>query len=1004
MRLHRLTLTAFGPFGGTQHVDFDRLSTAGLFLLHGPTGAGKTSVLDAVCFALYGTVPGARQTAGVSLRSDHAAPDNATEVVLDLTLGDRRLEITRRPEQTRPKRRGTGTTRDRARTLLREHDPVTGTWRALSSSHQEVADELGGLLGGMSRDQFCQVVLLPQGDFARFLRANAEERARLLGRLFDTRRFAAAEAHLADLRAEAASRVREADERLLATVHRMSQAAAALPGLPDPPDTPDAGSDLAEAVLTWAAQARCTAREHQDIAATALRAAETAHATADAEHADTRDRARRQERFADARRRAEALAAQQPDRDRARLTLERARAADTVAPALTLRDTTDAEHRTATTAERHARGQLPPDLATAPAAQLTTRERAVREQLGSLATAAQAETRALRLTAELADLDTAASADRDLLATQLPHLAAWPDTAARLRQRVELAAEAAARADVLAQRLDPAERRLAAADRRDALDTAVRTAEDDLLHARETAADARAHWLDLRERRLRGIAAELAAALTPGEPCAVCGSPEHPRPTPAAADHVDRADEDAASAAHQEADAHRARAEARLAALREERATAAAEAGDEPRASLAETAATLRADHDAARRAAACEPAARQALTSAERDHETLRDRVQDTERRIAARTSQRAALAAERAALRDDIDRARAGAPTVAARTADLAALADALGLAAAAARAAEETADRLKTADDQVADAAYAAGFPTPGAAADARLTQPEQRALQHRLDTWHAEESAVAAVLDEERAAAPADPAPADPSRTAAVLAEATARLRTAAAAESAARTRRDELDRLSAHAAADRERLAPLRAEARGIARLAALTAGTSAENEYRMRLETYVLAARLEQVAAAAGTRLHRMSSGRYTLVHSDARAAHRARSGLGLHILDAWTGRARDTASLSGGESFFVSLALALGLADVVTAEAGGIRLETLFIDEGFGSLDEQSLDEVLDVLDGLREHDRSVAIVSHVPDLRSRVPVQLEVVKTRTGSALRHHMTPADA
>ncbi len=116
-------------------------------------------------------------------------------------------------------------------------------------------------------------------------------------------------------------------------------------------------------------------------------------------------------------------------------------------------------------------------------------------------------------------------------------------------------------------------------------------------------------------------------------------------------------------------------------------------------------------------------------------------------------------------------------------------------------------------------------------------------------------------------------------------------------------------------------------------------------------------------------------------------------------AGLGLHVVDAWTGSERDTATLSGGETFFASLALALGLADVVTEEAGGVRLDTLFIDEGFGSLDDQTLDEVLDVLDSLRERDRSVGIVSHVADLRRRIPVRLEVVKERQGSSVRHRL-----
>ncbi|MEU6941549.1 SbcC/MukB-like Walker B domain-containing protein, partial [Streptomyces rubiginosohelvolus] len=185
---------------------------------------------------------------------------------------------------------------------------------------------------------------------------------------------------------------------------------------------------------------------------------------------------------------------------------------------------------------------------------------------------------------------------------------------------------------------------------------------------------------------------------------------------------------------------------------------------------------------------------------------------------------------------------------------------------------------------------------------------------------------------------------------------------------------------------------------LREEYERVARLAGLTAGTSADNERKMRLESYVLAARLEQVAAAATARLQRMSAGRYTLVHSDARTGGR-RAGLGLHVVDAWTGSERDTATLSGGETFFASLALALGLADVVTEEAGGVRLDTLFIDEGFGSLDDQTLDEVLDVLDSLRERDRSVGIVSHVADLRRRIPARLEVVKERHGSTVHHRL-----
>ncbi|TDC75753.1 SbcC/MukB-like Walker B domain-containing protein, partial [Streptomyces hainanensis] len=473
---------------------------------------------------------------------------------------------------------------------------------------------------------------------------------------------------------------------------------------------------------------------------------------------------------------------------------------------------------------------------------------------------------------------------------------------------------------------------------------------------------------------------------------------EQPAGAAAVADHVDRAAEEAARGGHQAAERRRGQADLRLAELRESHAVAAAEAGDEPAEALAGAALALEGELAAVRAEAAAEPAARRALAEAEETEARLRERQRAAERRAAVRASRHAALTTELAALRAEIDQARSGAATVADRVAALGGEAGALGAATTAARLAEETADRRKQADAGLADAAYRAGFDTPRAAAEAALPATERALLRRRVDAREAERAALAAALaDPEALAAAAEP-PADPEAARAALAAATGRLRAASATEAAARARRAELDALSTTAAADATDLAPLRADSHRVTRLAGLTAGTSPENEYRMRLETYVLAARLEQVAAVASTRLHRMSAGRYALVHTDARAAHRARSGLGLLVMDAWTGRTRDTATLSGGESFFVSLALALGLADVVAEEAGGPRLDTLFVDEGFGSLDEQSLDEVLDVLDGLREHDRSVAIVSHVPDLRGRIPAQLEVVKTRRGSTVRHH------
>ncbi|UUU20501.1 AAA family ATPase [Streptomyces sp. DSM 40750] len=994
MRLHRLDITAFGPFGGAQSVDFDDLSAAGLFLLHGPTGAGKTSVLDAVCYALYGSVPGARQSGqGMTLRSDHAAPSTRTEVRLELTVAGRRLEITRQPPWERPKKRGAGTTLDKAQSWLREYDAVAGSWKDLSRSHQEIGEEITQALG-MSREQFCQVVLLPQGDFARFLRADAEARGRLLGRLFDTHRFAAVEKRLADRRRATEAQVREGDTELLADAHRMQQAAGddAL----EPPEPAPGDPGLAEAVLGWAAVVRSTARERLTLAHCARAAAESARAAAERDLDDVREVARLQRRFTEARERAARLEERADAHRDDRARMERARKAEAVAPALELRDAAEAEHRRASTDETRARAELPQSYADAGAAGLAAAARKAAEELGGLESARRAEQRLAELVAERTELDGEERADEDVLQDAEGWLAEWETTRAELQARIESAQEAATRAEQLAVQREPAGKRLAAARQRDQLGRDTDEAQARVLRLAERAVEARAHWLDLKEQRLLGIAAELAAGLIEGQPCAVCGGTEHPEPAQKVDGHVDREKEERALAAFQRADEERAEAERRLGLVQRALAAASAEAGDTPTDRLAALVEELEEQYARARRGASGLHPAQEALLHAERERDRRTAAQQEAAVRAASRNTRRDALERERAVLEEELVQARDDAESVAARAAQLERRAGLLTEAAEAARAADDSAQRLKDADARLADAAFRAGFDTPQAAAAAVLDDAAHRDLQHRLDAWQAEEAAVRAVLAEADTAAAAQRPPADLA-TAERDAEAAARrLQGTVSAWDAAERRRAELDRLSARATASVRRLAPLREEYDRVARMAGLAAGTSADNERRMRLEAYVLAARLEQVAAAATVRLQRMSSGRYTLVHSDDRAGRGARSGLGLHVVDAWTGRERDTATLSGGETFFASLALALGLADVVTDEAGGVRLDTLFIDEGFGSLDDQTLDEVLDVLDSLRERDRSVGIVSHVADLRRRIHAQLEVVKERTGSVVR--------
>ncbi|HVN11880.1 MAG TPA: SbcC/MukB-like Walker B domain-containing protein, partial [Kineosporiaceae bacterium] len=341
-------------------------------------------------------------------------------------------------------------------------------------------------------------------------------------------------------------------------------------------------------------------------------------------------------------------------------------------------------------------------------------------------------------------------------------------------------------------------------------------------------------------------------------------------------------------------------------------------------------------------------------------------------------------------------LEAARAGHPSVTARREHAhrsAAAAEALLTARREVRSATQ---HLAEVTDAARAAAVDAGFADIDAARDAVLA-PAELARHEQLHRAYVQERAVveAGLADPDVVAAGDEP-PAQPVALATARELAQEADEAAAAALDRCRAAAAALAGLEADLAAHLAAAEPLRGRHRLWSELSRCLDGTGGDNTLRMSLSSYVLAARLEQVAAAASQRLLAMSSGRYSLEHCDEAGRGRGRSGLSLRVVDGWTGRHRDTASLSGGESFYTSLALALGLADVVTAEAGGATIETLFVDEGFGSLDEETLQEVMDTLDGLRSGGRVVGLVSHLPDLRERIPTRLEVVKTRSGSTVR--------
>ncbi len=985
MRLHHLTVTAFGPYAGTEEVDFDALSGAGLFLINGPTGAGKTSVLDAVCFALYGRVPSARNDAK-DLRSQHAPPDRAPEVVLDVTIRGRRFRLRRSPRWERPKLRGTGTTEEKAKVLFQEWRD--GDWVTWSTRFDEAGQKIGDLLG-MSADQFCQVVLLPQGDFAAFLRAGAEDRRAVLEKLFATEVFAQVERWLVDRRKETG---READV-LRAEAESVADRAAEAAGAPRPELEPAALTAWATELAGHFADVHAMTAAHVDDAAGLRDAARAAVERA-------RAVALRQERHADALRRSAALAERADDRSALAAALREAERAGRVLPLLRIaadRAARRAGDEAAVARRRGALAGLVPDDADADLMGKEERQRQdelveLKQRRADAARLAEIGKEIETLRAKELDLDDDQK-EMALFLTESPqHRQTLTAELAQARARAAAIPMASAAAATAAERLD-------AANRRDALTAAAGEAETAHLAAVDAAQAARDEFQEIRQARLDGMAAFLAGQLVPGEACQVCGSPDHPAPAVAVGDVPGEEAEAAASDAAELAGERREEAAAWLADLRADWAAEAARAGDADVGALAAALTDAREELALLDGAEADAERLEEDLLRVDAEFQEARDRHDEIKEALSDRRAERAALTGEAARLQASVDQARGDDPTLEARVRRLDHEAGLLRDTAAAIdrlRAAGEDAERAR-AD---AGAALASeGFASEDAVRAAAADDAAREAMLARARAYDDEKARVAELLgDPELTAASAEPPP-DLAALEAALAHAEDHHERAASARDRSRHRHDRLAALAAELRGHTGRWLPAFERHELAVRVAALASGDPAVNRLRMRLSAYVLAARLEQVVAAANERLARMSGTRYALEHTvDKSAGERGRhgtGGLGLLVIDGWTGRAREPGTLSGGETFITSLALALGLADVVTTEAGGAEIGTLFVDEGFGTLDEDTLDEVMSVLDGLRDGGRAVGIVSHVAELRTRIPAQLRVRKARAGSTL---------
>ncbi len=1002
-----LQLQAFGPYVRSQTIDFTALGHGELFLIHGPTGAGKTTLFDAMTFALYGVVPGTRPEG--RLRADMAEPDASPRVVFRFALGVTAYRVERTASWNRPKKRGEGMLLEPSTaSLWREGD---GDAAPIATKSTAVSEKVAELLG-MGPEQFQRVVLLPQGEFKRLLVADAHERETLLQRLFGTERYETVAQLLAEQKNELLREAKELRQRLdevfggkesAALADEHAAAEARLVEVRTAAGARQADGELAESALAEAKKLSARFDDLDSAGREVARATASAPAlAADRERLARAERADRvRERIAGAGRAQAEHQARSKGEEQAQVELLVAKEATTAAAEALAQAETDAQALPKLNSQAHALERALPEL-----------ER-FREATAALKAAEDAATSAAKKVEgarETAQATIAKVHELEQRATGLKPVAADIDMRAEVAAKLDAAVNVAQerdKADAEAQRLE----------------AEVAALTPQAKAARETAVRAAAATDALNAAREGGLAAWFAEnKLNAGDPCPVCGSTEHPAPARAVARVPNKEDvEKARTEARHQAD-RASEFEKRLGSssdrLIEERGRVA-----DARAVEARPTAQLRAEAAAAARALASARTAHTDLRKVEAALGSARP-VAETASAELARTVSVAAgadgAAASAQAKRDELHRvlqAAGAGPDAREELVRLREKARGLEGALAAARVLKQDAetahagagarfrsaqqerasasDRARDAQVEAERACLAAGFEGVAACEAALLPEGERAPLARAI-----EERAVAAQAAASRLA---DLETGVSGLERPNLVAATAGRNAAAEAAHKARDASVNAERDLAALANRQKRVEEitggLTALERRLEVLGRVADVANGKNGLNMSLQRFVLAARLEEVAEVASQRLLVMSRGRFRLRH-DTTVGHRAQaSGLGLVVEDAWTGvRDRPVGALSGGESFLASLALALGLSDVVLRRSGGLGLDSLFVDEGFGSLDEETLDLAVRALEELSGHGRLVGVISHVPELRRRIPARIEVVRTADGSRASVH------
>lgn len=1025
MRILRLTMDAVGPFPGHEVIDFEAFSDAGRFLLSGPTGAGKSTIIDAIVFALYGKVSGGRDSSDSRIRSRYASEQAKTEVELIFSTSSGNYKVRRQPAYERVKKNGKGVTKQNAKAWLFKLDEQLREVSEPLTKTSDVGTEITRIVG-LSREQFTQTVVLPQGKFAQFLRSTSKDRQDLLQELFGTAIFEDLQLDLV----ERARKVKKNQEALDATLRaNLGVLASLLDEAPqlDPArclvyePVPEVDCEFNPLETAWTSRFKPLTPwlEHNqrcaNLEVSALRGQEDKLRS---DFAYQRDLAARQERYLALTKEHEQLVAQGPAQRQRLAQIQALQALSDLKP----------WHEQLKQAQQAvAQRQLSQALALE---QLESDERAqaVLQPLDYRG----AQALSVQLTAQVAALNPQVELEaglagrrRDLQTKTQAHESANAKLAQGRERENQLPTQIASKQELLEQ-LNEQAATLPTAQL--AQEQATQTLKLAKAHEQLVKDHQRARKLQqlvalelkqasqrhkhMLEQWLSQSALNLAQNLVAGEPCPVCGATEHPAPATQGGENISQEQLDQALEEVNEVQGELSQASERVTKLAAQLEAQPCQLSPaQAREQLQEAKAALTAAQQASEQASSCKAQ----IAKLNAQLEALRADNQAAQARLAGDAKEIQLLGEKIEA--DTASLSCEGFESVAAKVEYLSQLAAALEQLANAAQELDQCKKRAQQAADSFAvqwaqasanfadhSAKPAAPAPTDPAETEPTQAEPTQDTSAANVQDGYTQACQDFAGLDLAALKATSASYEKSLSINQAALAElggieltpppleqTQGQLEQAQAKTQACQTYASTWQAFAGQVNAQLAKLNELLARRSKASdkdgQLLALASAANGDNQARLTLSAWVLQAHFRQVLVFANERLGVIGAGRYELINVDSEEDTRQqKQGLGLAVVDHLSGTTRSPRTLSGGESFYVSLALALALADVVATQNGGIEMNTLFIDEGFGSLDEGTLAEVMDVLSALHSGGRVVGIVSHVSELKRAIPAAVEV------------------